>query len=139
MKVMLDLPLRFTALPLLLAVLRFAEDLAMSPPLGLEIMHVNVLAFADVGDRLADVLAVFPHGVAVLDVGKRDLVADRNSHLRLEPERGIVGGDHARHRRAGLEALDHDNADRILLVVHEELRNAHRPSPVLVGATYKEA
>src|SRR5436305_1055767 len=49
-----------------------------SPPLGLHVMHVDVLAAADVGDGAADVLAVLPDRLAVLDVDERHLVADRN-------------------------------------------------------------
>ena len=49
-----------------------------SPPLRLDVVDVHVLALADVGDRLADVLAVLPDRVARLDVVERDLVADRD-------------------------------------------------------------
>src|SRR6185437_958893 len=80
-----------------------------SPPLGLEIVDVDVLALLDVGDRLADVLAVLPHGVALLDVDQGNLMADRNIHLRSDLEGGIVGGDHGGHVGAGLEVLDHDD------------------------------
>src|SRR5512135_2238415 len=67
---------------------------AISPPLGLEIVDVDVLAFFDIGHGLADVLAVFPDGVAVLDVGERDLVADRHVHRDLEIERRVVRRHH---------------------------------------------
>src|SRR5215831_9266474 len=105
-----------------------------SPPLGLEIMDVDVLALLDVGHRLADVMAVFPHGVARLDVGERDLVADRHVHLRGQSERGIVRRDHARHGRAGLEALDDDDADGVLLLVHQQLRGRHSLPPDQISA-----
>ena len=56
--------------------------LAMSPPLGLEIVHVDVFALGDIGDGLADGLAVFPDSVTLLDVDQSDLVIDRvrNAH-----------------------------------------------------------
>ena len=44
----------------------------------------------DIGDRLADVLAVFPDRVALLDVHERDLVADRDVHLGGQAESRIV-------------------------------------------------
>jgi hypothetical protein len=49
--------------------------------LVLQIVGVDVIALGDIGDELADVLAIFDRGVARLDVLERDLVADR--HIRL--------------------------------------------------------
>src|SRR5215210_899811 len=77
-------------------------------------MHVNVLALADIGDGAADVLAEFPDRVAVLDVGERHLVADRNVVLGDEAEVAVVVG--------------HD-AERVLLVVNEQMRSPHGPPP----------
>ena len=91
---------------------------AMSPPLGLEIMDVDVLALGDIGDRSADVLAVFDDGVALLDVGERDLVADRHVHLGAELERGIVRRHHAQHVGAAFKALDGNHADGVFFLVH---------------------
>src|ERR1044071_2412444 len=101
LNVMFDLPLPFV----------------ISPPLGLEIMHVNVIALADIGDRLADVLAVFPHGVALFDVDQRDLVADRYVHFCSKLEGGVIGRNDAQHVRSGLEPFDDDHADGVFLVV----------------------
>src|SRR3712207_6743776 len=53
-----------------------------SPTLGFHVVDVDVLALADVGDRLADVLPVFPDRVAGLDVVQGGLVADRDIVLR---------------------------------------------------------
>src|ERR1700730_1262051 len=39
-----------------------------SPALGLHVVDMDMLALLDRGDRLADVLTVFPDGVAGLDV-----------------------------------------------------------------------
>ena len=49
-----------------------------SPALGLEVLDVDVLAHAGVGDHAADVLAVLDDGVALLERLERDLVADRD-------------------------------------------------------------
>ena len=88
-------------------------------------MHVDVLALGDVGDRLADVLAVFDHGVARLDVVERDLVADRHVHLRRQLKDELLAVTTPTSCRAGLQSFDHDDADGVLLVVHQKLRNAH--------------
>src|SRR6185437_788229 len=100
--------------------------LAMSPPLGLEIVDVDVLALGDISDRLADILAVFPYGVALLDVDQRDLVPDRNVHSCPELERRVVGCHHAQHVGSGLEPFNHHHANRVLFIMHQQLRNCHR-------------
>jgi hypothetical protein len=58
-----------------------------SPPLRLDVVDVDVLAAADIGDGLADVLPVFPDRVAGLDVLEGGLVADRDVVLRGEANR----------------------------------------------------
>jgi hypothetical protein len=60
-------------------------DAMMGAPyqrLVLQIVGVDVSALLDVGDELADVLAVLDGRVAGLDVLQRDLVADRHIRLR---------------------------------------------------------
>ena len=46
--------------------------------------------------------------------------------------------DHAQHFGAGLQPLDHDHADRVLLVVHEQMRCPHRWLPVGVSPGGKD-
>jgi hypothetical protein len=48
------------------------------PALGFAVVGVHMRALGNVGDDLADVLAVFDGGVAFLEVLERDLVADRH-------------------------------------------------------------
>src|SRR5215207_1713400 len=97
-------------------------------------MHVNVLALADIGDGPADVLAVFPDGVAVLDVGDRHLVADRNVVPGDEAEVGVVVGHDAEHVGPGREALDDDDADRVLHVVNEQMRSPQGLLPRILNS-----
>src|SRR6185369_6892837 len=94
---------------------------------GFDVVHVDVLALADAFLGDADVLAVFPDRVALLDIGERHLVADRHVHLRFQLERRVVVGDHAQHVGAFFQALDHDDADSVLPVVYQQLRNSHGP------------
>jgi hypothetical protein len=76
-----------------------------------------------VGDDLADVLAVFDGGVALLQVLQRDLVADRHIALGGQAEGGIVVGDAAQHVGAGGQALDHDDPDIVGLFMDEKVRD----------------
>src|SRR5687767_10857337 len=78
----LRLPRGLLRLPLVLLVMAVA-----SPALGLEVLGVDVLADARVGDHLADVLAVLDDGVALLQRLERHLVADRDVLPGLEPHR----------------------------------------------------
>jgi len=100
-----------------------------SPPLRFHVVGVDVLARRNVGHGLADVLAVLPDRVARLDVLERDLVADRDVVLRLQPEIGIVVRDDAEHVGSGLEAFHHDDSDRVLPIMYEELWNSHGVPP----------
>jgi hypothetical protein len=88
-------------------------------------MNVDVLALLDVGDGLADVVAVFDDRVALLDVIKRNLVSDGHVHLRLQLEGGIVGRDDAQHVGARGQSFDHDNAHRVFCIVNQQLRHCH--------------
>jgi hypothetical protein len=84
---------------------------------------VDVPALGDVGDDLADVLAVLDGGVARLEVLQRDLVADGHIGAGGQAEGGIVMGDAAQHVGAGGQALDHDDADIVGLVMDQQVRD----------------
>ena len=95
------------------------------PTLGLEVVDMDMLALGDRRDDAADVLSVLGHRVADREVDERHLVADRHIMAGGEAEIGIVLGHDAEHVGAGLEAFDHDHADVVLAIVHEQLGNAH--------------
>lgn len=63
--------------------------------------------------------------VSRLEIGEGDLVTDRYVVTHCELEIGIIFGDDTQHVGAGLEILDHDDADIVLAIVHEQLWNAH--------------
>ena len=102
----------------------------MSPPLGLHVVDVDVVALLGVGDNASDVLAVLDDGVALLEVLQRHLVADRNVVIGLGLGRRIGLGDDAHHLGAALQALDDDDAHVVLWAVHEELRNLGQVFPL---------
>ena len=60
-----------------------------SPPLGFAVMGVHMLARCGIADHLADVFAVFHHGVASAEDLQRHLVTDRDVGLVMDEE---VGG-----------------------------------------------
>src|SRR5262245_34050367 len=112
--------------------LRFALLIAITlPALGLEIVHVHVLALLDALHEAPDVLAVLDRRVAVLEVGERDLVADRNVVLHRNGERRVVLGDDAERLGAGREALDHHHGHIVLRAVRQHVRD-------LVGSTHRQ-
>src|SRR6266545_95209 len=56
----------------------------LSPALGLDIVHVGVLAHLDGRNRAADVHAVFDHCVATLEFADRELVTYGDVALRAD-------------------------------------------------------
>ncbi len=93
-------------------------------------MDMGVAALADAGNGLADVVSVLDHGVALGDVGKRQLVAKGDGVERLEGN-GLVGLHHpAGKLLAGIRVLDHHHAHAVVLVVDEKIRRPHVLPPI---------
>src|SRR5262245_2621656 len=67
-----------------------AGAFAISPPLGLDVVDVDVAALADRGHHAADVVPVFEHGLALLEAAERDLVAERDGVERLHLDRPVA-------------------------------------------------
>jgi hypothetical protein len=86
--------------------------------LVLQIVGVDVSALFDIGDELADVLAVFDGRIARFDVLERDLVADRHIRLRDSSKLELSCVTTAQHLSPGLQALDNDNADIVRVVMN---------------------
>src|SRR5215510_2992135 len=121
---------RFAHYPLLITHYRF-----FSPALGLHIVHVGMLADLDVGDRFSDVEAVLDDGVAPADRAGGELVPDRDVVERFDLQRRIVLHQPAGQLLPGLDALDDDDADGILLVVNQEMNHFDpREEPARSGA-----
>ncbi|MDB6177419.1 GntR family transcriptional regulator [Paracoccus sp. Z330] len=86
-----------------------------------------------VTDHLADVFAIFDDRVAGLQRLDRDLVADGDIGLGGQAEIRIVSCDDAQHLGARAEVFDDDDADVILVIVDQKLRNAQRILPFSDG------
>src|SRR3954470_19007971 len=97
------------------------------PALGAQVLHVGMLAHLDRRDRLADVDAVLDHGRAARERPDGQLVADGNVALGLDLEVLVLVHDPAIELLAGLHALDHDDADRVVLVVDHEMDHCRAP------------
>ena len=93
----------------------------VSPALGFDIVDMDMRALGDVGNRPPDIAAIFQDRVAAGDIMQGDLVANRHILGRLQVKTGIVGGDHAKHFRASLQALDNDHAARIFRFMHKKM------------------
>jgi hypothetical protein len=99
------------------------------PPFGLQIVDVNMAAFADIGDNSADIMSVLEHGVANFQVTKSDFVTEWHGIERLEAN-GLVGfhnptGDFF----AGLDVFDDDHANGVGFIVHDEISGHEVVSP----------
>jgi hypothetical protein len=94
-------------------------------PSKVDVVHVQVLAGADRLHRAADVHAVLDDRLALLDGPDRQLVADRDVRLRVELDHLVLVHDPAGELRAGPQALHDHHADRIALVVDDEV-DRHR-------------
>src|SRR5882672_3061874 len=95
----------------------------LSPALGLDIVHVGVLAHLDRRNGAPDVHAVLDHGVAVLELSDRELVADGDIVLRADLDVLVLVHDPAGQLLPCLHPLDDDHSDGIVFVVHYEMNH----------------
>src|SRR6266853_1037641 len=95
----------------------------LSPALGLDIVHVGVLAHLDGGNRAADVHAVFDHGVAALELADRELVAYGDVALRPDLDLPVLVHDPSVQLLPRLHALHDDHPDGVVLIVHHEMNH----------------
>ena len=87
------------------------------PALGFDVVDVDVLALFDIGDDLADVLAVFDDGVAGLEVLEGDFMAEWNVHQRFEPGFDVAVQRASVDGRLGLD-VHHGHSDVVLVFVN---------------------
>src|SRR6266404_853451 len=97
------------------------------PALGLDVVDMGMFADLDRGDAPADVDAVLYHGVFVLERLDRELMADRNVRDGLDLDVLVLVHDPADHVLARLHALDHDDADGIVFVMHDKMNHFSFP------------
>ena len=90
-----------------------------------------MFAGLDVGNRLADVLAVFPDRITLGDWLECNLVADRNVHLGGQAKIRVVMCNDSQHICSGLQAFNNDNADCVFLLMHQKMGLAHECFPLL--------
>jgi hypothetical protein len=99
------------------------------PPFGLQIVDVNMAAFADIGDNSADIMSVLHHGVANFEVAKSDFVTEGDGIERLEAN-GFVGlHDPTDDFLSGLDIFDNDDAHGVGFIVHDEISGHEIVSP----------
>jgi hypothetical protein len=94
---------------------------ARLPPLGLQIVYVNMTALPNVRDDAANVMSILQDGVANFEVTEGNLVAERHGIERLEAD-GLVGfHDPTGDFFAGLDVFDNYDANGVGFVVHDEI------------------
>jgi hypothetical protein len=91
------------------------------PPLGFQIVYVNVAALADIGDDSADIMSILQNRVANFQITKGNLVTEWHGIERLEAN-GLIGfHDPTGDLLAGLDIFDNDDADGVGFVVHDKI------------------
>jgi len=91
------------------------------PPLGFQIVYVNMAALADIRDDTAYIVAILQYGVADFQVAEGNLVTERNGVERLEAN-GLVGfHDPTSDFLAWLDVFDNHDANGVGFVVHDEI------------------
>src|SRR2546428_12274277 len=95
----------------------------LSPALGLDIVHVSVLAHLEGRNGATDAHAVFDHRVATLEFADRELMAYGKVALRADPDLLVLVHDPAGQFLSCLQPLDDDHSDGVVFVVHNELNH----------------
>src|SRR5437879_10879336 len=95
----------------------------VSPALCLDTVHVVVLSHLDWRNRTADVHAVFDHRVAALELTDRDFLAYGNVALRADLDLPVLVHDPSGQLLPCLHALDDDDSDGIVFIVHQEMNH----------------
>src|ERR1700733_12458198 len=91
------------------------------PPLGLQIVYVNMAALADVSNDATYIMSILQNGVANFKITEGNLVTERHGIDRFKPD-GLVGlHDPTGNFLARLNVLDNHDAHGIGFVVHDEI------------------
>src|SRR6266581_7810829 len=98
----------------------------LSPALGLDIVHVGVLAHLDGRNGATDVHAVLDHRVATLEFADRELVAYGNVALRTDLDFPVLVHDPSGQLLPCLHTLDDDHSDGAVFIVHHEMNHGIR-------------
>ena len=97
---------------------------------------MHVCAFTNGSADATDVLAIFDHRLAHIEILQCNLMAERNVLAERAAKFTIVLGYHAEHFRACDEILDNDHADVIVPVMYEQLRLVFQAPRVPSRGTY---
>jgi hypothetical protein len=90
-------------------------------------MYVDMVSFADIGNRMADIIPILDQCGALLYVSERNLVAEGYCVHGLHVDRLIGIHYPAGEVLPGLDAFDDDHPHSVVFVVHEEMRGHGTP------------
>jgi hypothetical protein len=90
------------------------------PPLGFQVVNVNVLARADFGDHTSDILAVLDDAIAEREITEGDFMTERDVLPGGEPETAAVI-EHRAHNLLPCADVDDGHADVVALIVNENV------------------
>jgi hypothetical protein len=102
---------------------------ARLPPLGFQIVYMDMAALAHIGDDAADIMSILQNRVSDFEVTKSDFVTERHGVERFETN-GLIGfHDPTGDFFAWLDVFDNHDADAIGFVVHDEISGHEVVSP----------
>src|SRR5690349_13042536 len=96
---------------------------SVSPALGLDVVHVGMLADLDRRHRAADIDAVLHYGFVRGELPDRELVPDRDVAARTDLDLSILVHDPADQLLPRFHAFDDDHPDRVAFIVHNEMNH----------------
>jgi hypothetical protein len=91
------------------------------PPLGLQIVYVNMAALTDIGDDAAYIMSILQHGVANFQITESDFVTERDGIERFEANGFVSLHDPTSDFFAWLDVFDNHDANGVRFVVHDEV------------------
>lgn len=86
-------------------------------------MRVYVLALLDGRNNLADILAILDDSGTDLEILQGDLVSDRHVIAAGQLKIRVIMGDHTGHLCASRQVLHNNDANIVLVVVNQQLRD----------------
>ncbi|MGC8531470.1 MAG: hypothetical protein ACP5M1_05490 [Acidiphilium sp.] len=87
---------------------------------------MHVIAFARGCDDFANIFAVFDGGIVWREIPQRHFMSDGNIGIGDQLKIGIGFRDYTKHLGAGFQAFNNHNANIVLRVVDQQMRDTHQ-------------
>jgi hypothetical protein len=91
------------------------------PPLGFQVLHVNMAALADIRNDAADIMAILQYGVANFEIAEGNLVTQRHGIEGLEAYGLVSLHDPTGDFFSWLDVFDNHDANGVGFIVDDEI------------------